>query len=408
MRFRVAVLLAASTVLVGCDDTTPAPAGDGARPTVVQSARADGRYVVGYFPQWGVYARNFGVKNVETSGNARRLTHLLYAFGKVTGGGCALGDPFADIEKPVAAGDSVDGIADESGQQLRGSFNQLRKLRALHPGLKIVWSFGGWNGSAGFTEAARDPDGFASSCTKLLDDPRWSGVFDGIDLDWEYPGACGLQCDSSGPDALSKLTAALRAQLGPDRLISAAVTADAAKIAKVDYARAAQSLDWIMPMTYDFAGTGDSPGPTAPHSPLTAYDGLSPKDATTEGTIGILRGLGIPARKLLLGIGFYGRGWTGVSQAEPGGGASGAAPGSYEKGVEDYSVLARSCPPTGKAGGTSYALCDGQWWSYDTPEDITAKMTYARDQALGGAFVWDLSGDTAEGTLLSAVRSGLG
>ncbi|WP_158791115.1 hypothetical protein, partial [Streptomyces sp. NRRL WC-3549] len=39
------------------------------------------------------------------------------------------------------------------------------------------------------------------------------------------------------------------------------------------------------------------------------------------------------------GIGFYGRGWTGVTQAAPGGTATGAAPGTYEAGIEDYKVL---------------------------------------------------------------------
>ena len=38
------------------------------------------------------------------------------------------------------------------------------------------------------------------------------------------------------------------------------------------------------------------------------------------------------------------------------------------------------------------------------PETIKTKMAYARSKALGGAFAWELSGDTADGVLLKAMR----
>ncbi len=55
--------------------------------------------------------------------------------------------------------------------------------------------------------------------------------------------------------------------------------------------------------------------------------------------------------------------------------------------------------------GTAYAYCGGNWWSYDTPSTIAGKMGYMKSQGLGGAFVWELSGDTGSGTLISAVYS---
>jgi len=177
----------------------------------------------------------------------------------------------------VPAADSVDGVADAPDQALRGEFNQLRKLRQRNPALKVLWSFGGWTGSAGFAAAARDPAGFAASCLALLDDPRWAGVFDGIDIDWEYPNACGVTCDTSGPGALARVVQALRAALGPGRLLTAAVTADASaggRIERADYAAAAGRLDWVMAMTYDYFGTTDPAGPTAPHAALTGYPAM--------------------------------------------------------------------------------------------------------------------------------------
>jgi chitinase len=57
--------------------------------------------------------------------------------------------------------------------------------------------------------------------------------------------------------------------------------------------------------------------------------------------------------------------------------------------------------------GTAYAYCGNNWWSYDTPATIGGKMTYARGQGLGGAFFWELSGDTGNGELITAISGGL-
>ncbi|MYQ33226.1 glycoside hydrolase family 18 protein, partial [Streptomyces sp. SID4956] len=239
------------------------------------------------------------------------------------------------------------------------------------------------------------------------EDPRWADVFDGIDIDWEYPNACGATCDTSGRDAYRELMAALRSAFGPDALVTAAIPADATgggKIDAADYAGAAQYVDWYNPMTYDFFGAWDTAGPTAPHSPLTSYDGIPKAEYDSAATIAKLKGLGIPADKLLLGIGFYGRGWTGVTQAEPGGTATGPAPGTYEAGIDDYKVLKDKCPATGTVGGTAYAKCGDQWWSYDTPGTVASKTEWKNQQGLGGTFFWELSGDTANGELIKAIR----
>ncbi|RLK54244.1 glycosyl hydrolase family 18 protein [Actinokineospora cianjurensis] len=366
-----------------------------------------GDKLVGYFIQWGVYGRNFHVKNVDTSGSAAKLTHINYAFGNVQNGQCTIGDAYADYDKAYTAADSVDGVADNWDQPLRGNFNQLRKLKKKYPNLKVLWSFGGWTWSGGFGQASKNPAAFADSCYKLVEDPRWADVFDGIDIDWEYPNACGLTCDTSGPDSFKAVTQALRTKFGANNLITAATSADGAdggKLDVADYAGAVQYLDWVMPMTYDFFGAWDAKGPTNPHSPLTAYPGI-PKDKwTTEGAINKFKSKGIPASKILLGVGFYGRGWTGVTQATPGGTATAAAPGTYEAGFEDYKVLKTKCPATGTIGGTAYAFCGGNWWGYDTPATVAGKRNWGKAQGLGGSFFWELSGDTSNGELITALR----
>ncbi len=397
----------AGTLFAGTAAADPAAS---AAPTAAAPAgtqAAAGNKVVGYFTNWGVYDRNYHVKNIQTSGSADKLTHINYAFGNVQGGKCTIGDAYADYDKAYTADQSVDGKADTwDAGALRGNFNQLRKLKKLHPNLKVIWSFGGWTWSGGFAEAAKNPNGFAQSCLDLVQDKRWADVFDGIDIDWEYPNACGLTCDTSGREALTNVLKALRAKFG-SKLVTAAIAADASaggKLDAADYKGASQYVDWYNPMTYDYFGAWDAKGPTAPHSPLTAYNGIPKTGYNTTDTINKLKGMGIPANKLLLGIGFYGRGWQGVTQDAPGGTATGAAPGKYEAGIEDYKLLKTRCPATGKVGGTAYAKCGNQWWSYDTPETIGSKMTYKNQQGLGGTFFWELSGDTANGELIKAIK----
>jgi chitinase len=371
-----------------------------------------GNRLIGYFAEWGVYQRNYHVKNIDTSGSAAKLNIINYAFGNVTNGQCAIGDAYADYDKFYDAASSVDGVADTwDAGALRGSFNQLRKLKKKYPNIRVVWSFGGWTWSGGFGQAAANPTAFANSCYNLVEDPRWADVFDGIDIDWEYPNACGLSCDTSGFAGYRNLMSALRARFGSGNLITAAITADGTsggKMDAADYGGAAQYVDWYNVMTYDFFGAWAATGPTAPHSPLYSYSGIPIAGFYSDAAIQKAKSKGIPSNKLLLGIGFYGRGWTGVSQTEPGGSASGPAPGTYEAGVEDYKVLKGRCPSTGTVAGTAYAKCGSEWWSYDTPGTIGGKMSYAKGQGLAGAFFWELSGDTSGGELIGAMRNGLG
>ncbi|WP_239121079.1 glycosyl hydrolase family 18 protein, partial [Catellatospora chokoriensis] len=126
----------------------PSPSGPTAPP--------GGKKLLGYFVEWGVYQRNYHVKNMVTSGSAAKLTHINYAFGNVTNGQCVIGDSYADYDRAYTAAESVDGVADTwDAGALRGSFNQLRKLKRQYPNIKVLWSFGGWTWSGGFGQAAQ-------------------------------------------------------------------------------------------------------------------------------------------------------------------------------------------------------------------------------------------------------------
>ncbi|WP_032772130.1 glycosyl hydrolase family 18 protein [Streptomyces sp. NRRL F-2202] len=332
------------------DQTGPASAATTVRTTGSggggENPGGNGKINLGYFTNWGSYT----AKDLVTSGSAEKITHINYAFGNVQNGKCTIGDAYEDYQKS-----------------------------------------------------------YSQSCYDLVEDPRWADVFDGIDLDWEYPNACGLTCDSSGPAAFKNMMQAMRAKFGANNLLTAAITADGSnggKIDAADYGGAAQYINWYDVMTYDFFGAWAAQGPTAPHSPLTSYPGIPAQGFTSADAIAKLKAKGVPASKLLLGIGFYGRGWTGVTQSAPGGTATGPAAG-VEPGNQYYKVLKTACPATGTVGGTAYAHCGKDWWSYDTPATVGTKMAWAKSQGLGGAFFWEFNGDTTNGELVTAISSGL-
>src|SRR5437588_7851932 len=158
----------------------------------------EGGQRVAYFVQWGVYARQYFVRNVATSGQAAHLTTINYAFGGIDQNGlCTSLDTWADFQRPAAAQESVDGVADAPGQALSGNFNQLRKLKQRFPDLRVVMSLGGFTGSTFFSDAALTADSrakFVASCIDLFMKGNLpsgagagAGVFDGFDVDWEWP-----------------------------------------------------------------------------------------------------------------------------------------------------------------------------------------------------------------------------
>ena len=192
-----------------------------ARATAAQSANASdgsGQHVVAYFTQWGIYS-GFFEKNLVTSGTASRLTTINYAFSNISSNlQCSQGDSWADYQRPFAASESVNGQADTWGQTLAGNFNQLRELKQLYPNLKIMISIGGWTWSSNFSAAAEPQNraAFVQSCIDqyILGNLAQSApgaaanVFDGFDIDWEYPNNPG-NGNAYGPQDTANFTGLL-------------------------------------------------------------------------------------------------------------------------------------------------------------------------------------------------------
>jgi chitinase len=408
-----------------------------AAPAAAQAHQSRKPYVkVGYFTQWGIYGRDFQLSKVQSSGAAARLTHLNYAFGPVTADGvCASADSWADWGVQFTAGLSVDGVADVPGQPLSGNLNQLAELKKANPNLRVLISLGGWTGSAHFSDAALTDASrkkLVASCVDLwlkgnlpgLAAGVAAGIFDGIDLDWEWPGSAGNDGNVFRPEDkhnFTLLAAEFRRQL--DALgrqtrkhydLTAFLPAAPAKIdAGFEASKIFKYLDFGTVQGYDFHGSWEKR--TNQQSSLRVPAGAPDNpDFSLENAINAWISGGAPRGELVAGIPYYGQGWTGVT----GGGnglfqkAGGAAPGTFAAGTEDFKVL-ETLPAKGYRlyrdvhAGHSWLFNGDTFWTYDDPAQILQKTAYIRAAGLGGAMMWSLDGDDADASLTRAVSAGL-
>lgn len=364
--------------------------------------------VVGYFSSWGIYDREYFVTTVP----ADQLTHINYAFVFISDDGeCMFGDEWADAQFPYP-GDNED---DDS---LKGNFKQLQLLKEAHPKLQTLISVGGWTGSAKFSDVALTAEArekFAASCVKFM---KQYG-FDGIDIDWEFPTGGGDAGNTERPEDVANyplMLAELRKQLdvqdqtdGRHYLLTIAAATGQDFISKLDWTQIEPALDWINVMTYDFSGSWSEK--TGFNAPL--YDSVAnpPEGGSVDSVIQDYLATGIPAQKLVVGVPFYGRGWSGVAATDNGlhqsYGESIVDDGMDFRTMGDYlKTYTRYWSDTAKVPWL-YDPTSGTMISYDDAESLKAKVDYVKTQGLGGVMIWELASDDADHSLLDAVTAEL-
>ncbi|RJG47885.1 glycosyl hydrolase family 18 protein [Motilimonas pumila] len=432
----------------------------------------DKNTVVGtYFVEWGIFARDYTVDNIP----ADNLTHILYGFIPICGpneslksvGGSSfkalqvacqdVNDYEVVIHDPFAAYQKIFKQAGHNfNTPIKGNYAMMMALKKRYPDLKILPSVGGWTLSDpffDFTDKA-NRDVFVASVKKFL--KTWK-FFDGVDIDWEFPGGGGENASLGDPvndgPAYVALMAELRAMLdelsletGKEYEVTSAIGVGYDKIEDVDYAQAVQYMDYIFAMTYDFyGGWNNVPGhQTALYCGSFMAPGQcdgSGVDAegvpfkgpayTADNGIQLLLAQGVPAKKLVLGAAMYGRGWDGVmppSLTDPNNPMTGTGNGKltgtttqgvWEAGVIDYKGIKKYMLGANNQGinGFEYGYDEqaqapyvwnrttGQLITFDDARSTKTKGAYARELGLAGMFSWEIDADN--GDILNAIHDGL-
>jgi chitinase len=277
---------------------------------------------------------------------------------------------------------------------------------------------------------AHDPGARARFVASSLDFLRREG-FDGIDIDWEYPGAIGTGCPSGATcerptdkEDFIRLAHGMRAAFdaasdvdGRAYRITIAAGVDSKYAANESgpwLGRLAKSLDWLNLMTYDYHGTWER---TANYVAPLRRDPAAPTGESIDSSVSMYLAEGIPARKLVLGVPFYGKGWTGCTPGPNGDGRYQACTAlarpdheaTFEFGyLEDQRFLGMR--PTWNDDAAQASLFDpsaGTFVAYDDERSMREKARYAKERGLRGVMFWELTADR-RGTLLRALADELG
>ena len=363
-------------------------------------------FLVGYYPQWGVYNQYF-VKNLVTSGAATLLDQIDYSQGVIKNNACAIGDTNADLSFVHTAATSLDGQPDDPAAPLRGNFHQLQELRRRYPKLKLLISI---EGNPSFFASAARPENrvaFVTSCIDMFIRGHFApgieggDIFDGFDLDWEYPTL-------ADKDNYLGLLAEFRRQLNAleaNLKLTIAIAARASRYQGFDLKAVAAVVDQINVMNYDYNGPWSRI--TGMIAPLYEIPGDPLQGNNVDATIRAYEQAGITPSKMLLGIPFYAYGWSGVADDNHGL----YQQGQPIRGDHFYSYI-QSIQPNFKLyrdpkSQTPWLYANKTFWTFDDPLSILAKLNYSRSHKLGGVMAWELSNDSADAMLLKTIATDL-
>ena len=366
----------------------------------------------------------FSPKMIDTN----ILTDLYYAFA-----GFGYVTKSVNPSNPHLTGDFT--IQPMEGNDQSVLYPQILKLKQESKnGLRTFLSIGGWN----FNDP-NDSEGMGKNTYRLFSEMVSNSAnrkqfidsaiayahrygFDGIDIDWEYPGDVsrgGTIDDFNNFIEFLKECSAAFSQAEPRLYLSYAappfVPVGLPKNFQEDpdsyfkwLAQCAQYLDRMNVMAYDYHGPFDDPKITGANSPLN-------RDTNPKSNFYIAKTLenylnnGVPANKIVLGMPTFGHsfaGVTGLSSMDNGPGklfqtAGAPGPSTGHAGLLAYFEISDMIkqkhltfgadPVTSTAYG--YHISHQTWVSFDTPDTIKLKAQMALDKNLRGVMFWAVDMD---------------
>ncbi len=313
-------------------------------------------------------------------------------------------------------------------------YPQVQALKKINPQLRTLLSIGGWS----FNDP-NDPNGMGQYTYRLFSQMVASQAnrtqfinsaisyahqygFDGIDIDWEYPGDLtrgGTPDDFNNfIQFLTECYAACKAA-APPLLLSYASPAIVPTGVPQNYhdnpasyfawlANCAPHLDRFNIMAYDYHGPFDNPMITGVNAPLNR-DTNPDSSYYVAMTVENYLNNGVPANKMVLGMPTYGHsyaGVTGLSSTDYGPGkpfttAGPAGPATGTPGILAYFEIADMnatkqlvfAPDSVTSTAEGYNLTAQEWASYDTPDTIALKAQLAKSYLLQGIMFWAVDDD---------------
>jgi chitinase len=310
------------------------------------------------------------------------LTHIIFSFLHLKGNKLAV---------------------DSSNDSL--TITKLVALKKTNPGLKVILSLGGWGGcktcSAVFnTESGRIE--FAHSVLQLFKDYH----ADGLDLDWEYPAIESLPGHQFLPEDRPNFTyliKTLRETVGPDYELSfAAGGFRDFLVNSVEWSKVMPLVNYVNMMTYDLVN-----GNSKRTGHLTSLYSTPKQSESTDHAVMFLDSIGVPMQKIVIGLAFYGRLFSGVEPTNN---------GLYQKGTFSKYVNYKDFEKvlSAEAGFQQYWDSKAKapyaynpetktFATFDNMRSVYEKANYAKDRNLGGVMFWELSGDKESGGLLDMI-----
>ncbi|KAH8882896.1 glycoside hydrolase, partial [Thozetella sp. PMI_491] len=254
---------------------------------IVRSAPPAVWQKVGYFEGFnlGRSCVNMDASQIDTS----KYTHIHYAFGTLS--------PSYDVI-----------IGDNAATY---EFNAFKALT----GVKRILSFGGWDFSTGLNTYYIFRDGVtpANRLTMATNIANFIKVnnLDGVDIDWEYPGAPDIPnippaSTSDGVNYLAFLV--ILKNLLPGKTVSIAAPASYWYLKGFPIKAMSAVVDYIIFMTYDLHGQWDynnkwsdpgCPGGNCLRSDVNLTETISALVMITKA--------GVPSNKVIVGVTSYGR-----------------------------------------------------------------------------------------------------
>ena len=382
------------------------------------------REVIGYYPNWQWYDRAKLVN--PQSIDYDKYTIINYSFFDVDGtGNIQITDPWADknlLLGPInwaVAPAGYDTGYDFGNPAYHHSGQKFSDICHSH-NVKLLPSIGGYTLSSNFPSIAADPtkrQTFANSCVALID----AFGFDGIDIDWEYPGFA----DHNGtPQDKVNFTLFLQeirtaidaygAAHGKTMILTAAVGANQVRMLDIEWTNVSNILDAINLMSYDFFGTWDSS--TNHNSPLHSPAQGDPTFNLESAVDKLINFYNVNPNKINAGVAFYGR--SAKTNGTPGLFSSSTGAADLITFSEDdgtplyYNILkkmnlfnvnwdATAGVPflTGKNGLNTFV-------SYDNEQSVGLKAQFIVDNNLRGAIIWEITGDYIETASGSGIIAG--